>query len=230
MTLSHPGRQSATAARDVAPVAALVPAALFALVLAVGAAADPIDPDPWRGAYLGLSFGAAMKGDDRVRLAPFGAHPGDLALSGPQVAAHIGFNRRFGVFVWGLQGDLALGDVGDSVSDGTYTATSRINRTASARLRLGVASGAGLPFLTGGVAAADLDYSVTGGGIAIRQETTRTGYVVGAGYEHALAKGWSARGEYLYSNFGKTRVGDSSAGTWATPDFHTLQFGLSRRF
>ena len=199
-------------------------------LLAQGAQAQTAPLPAWNSNYWGASLGFATNGTDRVALAPLGVTPGNLVLAGTDYALQAGFLRQNATLVWGLEADLHLGQIDSKITDGTYTATSTINRSASLRLRAGLPVQDGLLYLTGGVMLAALDYSVSGGGVAIADNSTRAGFVVGAGYEWALRQGWSVRGEYQYANFGRETLSDGVNSTEATPDFHALRLGFNHRF
>ena len=64
-----------------------------------------------------------------------------------------------------------------------------------------------------------------------RKETEhRLGWTAGAGVEYAFAPHWSARLEYLYSQFGKADIGFPSGTRYAsTLDFQSLRVGLNRK-
>jgi outer membrane immunogenic protein len=156
--------------------------------------------------------------------------PGRLAINGAQGAVQLGFLSQGPQLVWGPEGELAFGNIADSVTDGTYTATMRASSVASLRLRAGVPVSSGLLYVTGGIALAEIDYAVSGGGVAISSSSMRAGYDIGAGYEWRIDNGWSLRGEYRYANFGRKILSDGTNSTAATPDFHALRIGINHRF
>src|SRR5438128_716397 len=59
------------------------------------------------------------------------------------------------------------------------------------------------------------------------------GYTVGTGVEYMFAPNWSAKGEYMYYNFGSSRFVTPAAlapfGSFHTDD-HTLKLGVNYRF
>ncbi len=198
-----------------------------------GAALADSLPGQWDGAYWGLSLALAGEGNDRVAVtAPYAGTPGTLSMGGVLGAAHLGWREEANGIVWGVEGDLQLGSVSDSFTAGIYSASSRINQAASLRLVAGVPAGeTGLLFLTGGLAAANVKYSVsTTTGLDISDTSIRTGYALGAGYERQLFSGWNARLEYQYANYGKTTLYDGLAETEETPDYHSLRIGLNHSF
>ena len=91
---------------------------------------------------------------------------------------------------------------------GSAFLTEKENWLASIRGRLGYTWGPGMIYVTGGGTWTGVQ--TTGGatvfppaGIAgtFTTSSTRSGYVVGAGYEWMIAPNWALRGEYLYYGF-----------------------------
>ncbi|WP_159440061.1 outer membrane protein [Phaeovulum vinaykumarii] len=207
-------------------------AAGLSLVAAQPLAAQESEVE-WSGIYAGIALGAAFNGDDDVRVDPAAVTPGTLEMNGSQAVVSLGYNWGEEGIVWGVEGDIQLGSVEDSVTGGGVSATSKIDKAASIRLRAGLpVLSSGLVYATAGVAVAKLDYTVTGAApaVAINSDSTEWGYALGAGYEHAMSNGWSLKGEYMYENFGSTTLSDGAQSTKATPDFHTLRLGLNRQF
>jgi high affinity Mn2+ porin len=60
----------------------------------------------------------------------------------------------------------------------------------------------------------------------------RVGYVVGAGLDYPLNARWSARAEYLYTNFGLTGFlfGSAPARYDSQVDLHRFRVGLNYKF
>ncbi|MFN4100435.1 MAG: outer membrane protein [Pararhodobacter sp.] len=188
----------------------------------------------WDGTYAGLSLGYACCGRDRVQLAP--APPGvfgTMEESGAFAGLHLGHNWQRGNTVVGVEADVSFGRIGDELEDGTSSASVRINPAMSLRARFGHTVGNGLVYATGGVAAARIAYSAgdTAVGSDIQSTYNVPGVTAGLGYEHMLAGGaWSARAEYSYTLYRGRDLTDGVQTTRATPDYHAIRFGLSRRF
>src|SRR3974390_3261677 len=130
---------------------------------------------------------------------------------------------QFDEFVVGVEGDFdgatSTGNsqaifpslAGIPSSTDAFAANQKINWLTTARGRLGVSTGSGLAYITGGAAwenrttaaiisadTAVATYAQSGTG---KFTQTRTGYVLGAGYEWMFAPGWSLRAEYLFYDF-----------------------------
>ena len=103
------------------------------------------------------------------------------------------------------QGDFVLGD--------NFKSSTQWN--GSARLKLGYPWGALLPYVTGGIAFADVNISsnfvATPLAFANRATSasasdTLVGWTAGAGLEYSLNPSWSIGAEYRYADYGSTNV------------------------
>jgi outer membrane immunogenic protein len=65
-----------------------------------------------------------------------------------------------------------------------------------------------LLYVTGGFAYARADITVTGPGVSASESKTRTGWTVGAGWEHKFTQKLSGKIEYLYVDLGNTAYFD----------------------
>lgn|SRR5208283_813517 len=148
-----------------------------------------------------------------------------LNKPGFTVGAELGYNWQVGLFVFGFETDIggltaSSRTVSNGFIKGTATpATSFFPSTLSQRVndglygtvrgRLGVTFDRLLIFATGGLAYTAGNYGFTyfdtltpsGGGVAA---PNKLGYVVGGGLEYAITDNWSVKGEFLYSQFGKS--------------------------
>lgn len=201
----------------------------------------------WGGPYLGVLAGHGWIGSKGATTAGDGSANAIAATesarnkaSGAQVGAFGGMNWQFGNLVAGLESDIAfskthadqVAESTQSVDLGYYPASSRLQASlrydfqwlATARARLGYASGNMLFYGTGGLAflresQRRTQYRDTAGPDNLSPDNlygnfteptftettarTRKGWTVGSGVEVALGKRWALKAEYLYSRFGK---------------------------
>ena len=106
---------------------------------------------------------------------------------------------------------------------------------ASLRGRVGYDIGAWTPYLTGGIAWMSTRYSridLTTGNEDANPANVRVGWTAGAGLDYRLDSRWSARAEYLYTNFNLSGFAFGSAPSrYDTQyDLHRVRFGLNYRF
>lgn len=133
---------------------------------------------------------------------------GDYDLSGWLAGVNLGANVTVADgIVAGVVADIAWSNIGDGDAV-------EINWTGSLRGRLGIDGGAFLPYLTGGLAVANVDL--------YGDDQTHLGWTVGAGVEVAVAEDLSLDLLYRYSDYGA--VDDFSLNT------HQVTVGLNWRF
>lgn len=192
----------------------------------------------WRGFYAGLNGGYAW-GSGGSTFVDNGVVAGRLDAIDPDGwfgGAQLGYNAQFGSFVLGVEGDFQGtgidGSSLDSIGGSAFRSSSDMNWFSTLRARAGFAADRVLIYVTGGVAWADVDYSLYDFDHATRYSggDTLTGYAVGGGVEWALANNWTFKGEYLYIDLDDAKF--TGGGTSASFDnaFHTVRFGLNYKF
>jgi outer membrane immunogenic protein len=201
----------------------------------------------WSGCYIGAQVGYGWLRDNNTETfggAVTAVSPTNTAdPSGLKVGGMLGCNWQWsGPFVVGLEGDGEWADInGGSVTypgsgaggpDDFYEA--QIRWQASARGRVGYAFDRTLFYATGGAAFARIRhiYTVAVVGPAEEISTTRTGWTVGGGVEHAFAPNWTARVEYRYADFGTITNVSTVFGATQDHDLteHAVRFGLAYKF
>ena len=118
--------------------------------------------------------------------------------------------------------------------------TGAIPWQGSLRARLGLPVGNSLFYATGGLAVGQIDasyYCSSGCGRPRLKSysTTRVGWTLGAGIEHAFhGSNWIGRVEYRYTDFGSaTHVTPNWSGTFGQTESvteHAVRFALSYKF
>jgi outer membrane immunogenic protein len=146
-------------------------------------------------------------------------------MKGAVFGGQIGYNWQMGAWVFGIEGDydgVSISGTGSAIFPSrlapghtdAFTATEKINWLASLRGRVGYAFGLGMLYFTGGGAweGVTTDATISANtGVHIFSESaagsfsaTRSGFVVGTGYEVMIDRNWTARAEYLFYDFGKS--------------------------
>lgn len=199
----------------------------------------------WSGCYVGLNGGAGTVGSNftttvgagtylvagdsaEVSNDGTGSRNGANALGGGQ----IGCNWQSNTIVLGIEGDFdyfkstaayvnntsLLPVSGNAFAIGQSLTTDYF---ASVRSRIGIAADRNLAYITGGVAFTHASYTesysdaVGGAGVATASQFL-TGWVAGAGWEHAFTDHWLFRFEYLISGFPKINASGVIAGPGGT--------------
>ena len=116
-----------------------------------------------------------------------------------------GANYQYGVWVFGIEGDINyLGfkkEFSPGAAGGGLVAKASVDAFGTVRARAGYAFDRWLPYITGGVAIGNvkIDEHVFGES----KSETQVGFAVGGGLEYAFSDHWTARAEYLYVDLGK---------------------------
>ncbi len=236
----------------------------FAADLPVKAPVPPPAPFwSWTGFYGGVHLGA-VAGNAHVG-DPFGPSIfGDnVFTTGAIGGIQAGYNFQNGAFVFGIEGDFSGADTRGTntcfaFSGLTVSANCRVNNDWFATLtgRAGLATGTNghtLLYAKGGAAATNTHIDLTTNnlfGVFVSPsnsvDTTRWGWTVGAGIEHAFSPAWSLKLEYNYMDFGRFGATSpasllvSPAGvilavvpptaTRVNEQFHAVKVGLNYRF
>jgi outer membrane immunogenic protein len=152
----------------------------------------------WTGFYVGINGGGGF-GSTRWNSTPDLAI-GNAKVSGGLAGGTAGYNLQAGgPFVLGIETDLDWSGI-----KGTATPAScapgcnlQIPWLGTARLRFGYAFNTIMPYVTGGVAAADLKTAIQGSGFGTEQ-VTNLSWTAGAGIEFVIAGGLRAKIENLH--------------------------------
>jgi opacity protein-like surface antigen len=164
-------------------------------------------PYDWSGLYVGAHVGAGFSYRNWTLTEGATVDAGDAVMLGGQV----GYNLQAGRWVTGIEGDASWGNLKDEsiCPDGTNTCWTRQRWLSTATARLGYAFDPALFYLKGGAAFTHLDFFKTAQIPSVLDESgggNRTGWVVGAGMDYALANSWILRLEYDYLDFGSRSV------------------------
>jgi outer membrane immunogenic protein len=181
----------------------------------------------WTGCYIGghVGYGWGRKHNtDNSNSDWFLGQAIDVDTHGVLGGGQVGCNYQFtSNFVIGIEGTLSAADINGSTTVSTAITPGLLNVVASAKTdwlatmtgRLGYSFDRSLLYMKGGVAWAhdryggDWSVAVIGNGTiagSVSATETRTGWVIGAGWEYAFAKNWSATLEYNYMDFGTQTI------------------------
>jgi outer membrane immunogenic protein len=188
----------------------------------------------WTGFYIGGHVGGAFNGSNDFSglvLSDYSAR----VLGGLQVGADWQFSPSW---VLGLEGQYSwLGNGGlNAAFPGGFVYTSNQRGIGSITGRFGYTWGPGLVYVKGGYAYSDNRDTLTFAGVPVAfilDGNHRNGYTVGAGLEYMFAPNWSAKGEYMYYDFGSTHFVSPGPlvpfGNFRF-DEHTFKVGVNYRF
>jgi outer membrane immunogenic protein len=171
----------------------------------------------WSGFYVGVNGGGGW-GNSRFDSS------GRFGTSGGVAGGTVGYNAQIGSWVLGFEGDIDWSNVGGSTSSAGCPGCSVQNDwLTTARGRVGYAFGHWLPYVTGGLAAGNVNATAPG---FAGMDSTQVGWTAGAGVEYGLARNWSMKLEYLHVNLGRFDCGLSCGP--AAPDNVSFNDNLVR--
>ena len=227
----------------------------------------------WNGFYVGLNGGYGWTNVDAgivavgpASIADFGAVGLDSHARGAVFGGQLGYNWQLSPnWVLGFEGDFdGAGITGTAAAVTTsglkggatdgFLATERLNWLATIRGRIGYTWGNGLFYFTGGGAwensthnilvSTNTLFGIVSNSAAASFDTTRSGFVLGLGYEWLIAQNWTARLEYLNYDFSSNggngvtfafptcaRAGGCGAiGTASERDLSVIRVGANYKF
>jgi outer membrane immunogenic protein len=217
---------------------ATVPALAADLAARPYTKAAPYVPQPiynWTGFYIGGHLGGAFSSNNNFNGLTTGNNNNGRFLGGVQVGGDYQFAPNW---VLGIEGQYSwlANNNGGVIFPGAFVYTNNQRGLGSVTGRVGYTWGPALLYVKGGYAFSDNNENVTFGGAPIAfafDSDHKNGYTVGAGVEYMFAQNWSAKVEYQYYNFGRSRFIAPAAlvpfGSFTTDD-HVVKAGLNYRF
>jgi outer membrane immunogenic protein len=178
----------------------------------------------WAGFYVGLNAGYGFGTSD------WNVPTASTSPKGVLAGLTLGYNAQWGVWLFGLEGDLDYSGMKGSAACGAFTCDTKLPYFGTARARFGYTGWTNwLPYITAGAAFGDVKgtNSATGSG-----DKLKFGYAAGVGLEYALWSNWSVKGEYLYTDLGVAECG-AACGTPTTRitfKASMVRFGVNYRF
>ena len=191
----------------------------------------------WTGLYIGAHAGFGGGSSHAVLTDPATSATRNV-FNGMIGGVQAGYNYRLpSGLLLGVEADFTFPSYFTSNSVVSFLATpnsfvtEQWDYVATARGRVGYAQGAWLVYATGGLAwAGERFVNVPAIGDEEKVLNTRLGWVAGAGVEYAFAPHWSARLEYLYSQFGHADIAFPSGTQYTSSlNFQSLRVGLNRK-
>ena len=180
--------------------------------------AAPVSVYNWSGFYAGANLGGEFL-RDKVEV------PGASRTLSPSTVfggVQAGYNFQTGPWVLGVEADVGYGRAVKSATVGGEAVRVEKTWSGTARARAGYAADRFLVYGTGGLAWANFKVQDA----PASRNTTRAGWTVGLGGEYAVTQNVSLKGEYLYADYGKANVGNSSH---ALTD-HLVRVGANYKF
>jgi outer membrane immunogenic protein len=239
-----PGKGSALAATGIRRLTL----AALSIAGAIGVAAPSFaaggfgsPPYNWTGFYLGAQVGAGRAKDDirdeSLNLPGFSDYSDQFHMNGATGGIYGGYNHQSGLWLVGVEADAELADVNGTNPNWPFGDETRakIRAQGSLRGRVGyLIYHHSLLYVTGGFAFADIKTEYVDGSNLDSYSHNRTGWALGAGFEHVFSPNWVGRIEYRYADFGHvTDVATTTDPGWQYHnDFseQALRIGIAYKF
>ena len=220
----------------------------------------------WGGWYVGGNAGGAWGRSEAASAFVNGTAPianqQAVSAASPQLdpdgftaGGQVGYNHQVDRWLFGVEADASYFGLKQArsvtapapIGISSFTTTNSVTTDwlVSVRPRVGYAVDRTLFYATGGLALTEVKFGssftdTTGQSEAARFSKTAVGWTAGAGVEHVFTNNWSAKVEYLYSDFGKqSATGPVFAGGNVTPSIiahdidlktNTVRGGLNYHF
>ena len=234
----------------------LIGATLAASLAVPGLAADlPRAPAPapvvaapmaynWSGFYVGVHGGGFWGSTDWTVSNAAGAltngNIGGSASDGWLLGVQVGFNIQSGQWVFGVEGQWSWANADGDLTCangplGRISCNAELNRVATLAGRVGIAFDRSLVYAKFGGAWVDGDFTaaITGLG-SVTQGVSRSGWMLGLGWEYAFGNNWSGKIEYNFLDLSDASRTFTRGANFATvtldPEAHILKLGLNYRF
>ena len=190
----------------------------------------------WTGLYAGVNAGYySISGDITQPGFPTTSGNGDGGFFGGQIG--VNWQAPGSPWVFGLEADVGatFSDRGDPPAATVNTIRVDLGTIGTARGRVGYAVDRALWYVTGGLAWADHEVTLSGPAIggSISTSKVHTGWTIGGGLEWAFANAWSAKIEYLYMSLGNEHYFPNIVGAPGFEigfDIQTIKAGLNYNF
>jgi outer membrane immunogenic protein len=191
----------------------------------------------WTGVYIGVNAGYGWGN------ASWGNAGNIYSATGGLFGGQLGYNWQLGQMVYSLEGNIDITDLQgtiDGLACGKVRCSAKdllLSTMPAIRARFGMALGRWLPYFAFGMAVGDIrtdTYGNVAKNVFGLEEINQTsaGWTVGVGIEGALINNWSAKLEYLYTDFGSTKCAlfCLPAGTTFDYTMRGVRAGLNYRF
>lgn len=176
----------------------------------------------WSGFYAGVMGGYGWS-----------SNSGGNNFKGGFGGGTIGYNWQAAQFVFGVEADAAGSSIKAAATSDGVTVNDSIRALGSATGRLGVAVNSALLYVKGGYAFANNRVNALSGGVSFTESKMHSGWTLGGGVEYMFLPHWSAKAEYMYSDFASKNyfsnvvVGGIDSGR---QQIHTVKGGINYHF
>ena len=188
----------------------------------------------WTGCYVGGNVGYGWAPTDWTPVGSSATRTHDV--NGAVAGGQVGCDLQAGNIVFGVEGMFDWSGMSGSASPAGVNIHTDLNWLATVTGRVGLPVDRALFYVKGGAAWVNADYAFGLFGVNFQgNETTQTGWTVGAGVEWSFAPAWSVKLEYNFMDFGRDTPRFCVGGACGTvfnidQDVHMVTVGLNYRF
>jgi outer membrane immunogenic protein len=191
----------------------------------------------WDEFYVGLNAGEIF-GDSNKVTESAANRVGNFHTDGLAGGGEIGFNAHYGHWMLGIEADVSGSGAQGSRTcvNPAYTCYTEQHWFVSLRPRLGWAIGNFIPYVTAGIGYGDITSYRNSTSLGITNDNltsnAEAGYIAGFGGTLMFDKNWSAKIEYLYTDYQDSHVLNDAQTSTSSILLHTSQVraGVDYRF
>ena len=190
----------------------------------------------WTGFYAGVTAGYGWgdyQQDDNG-----GGGTQSFDMDGFVGGGTLGYNSQLESVVLGIETDFSISDINGSndsypgwICNGVNACSNDVDWFGTVRARIGLPMDQFLPYITGGLAIAEVDSgdSPVDGGVFTRFDKVQLGWTIGGGLEAAVTENLSVKAEVLYVDLGDVKAGNA-VGFHVENDFTVARVGVNWNF
>ena len=197
-------------------------AAIVAASIPVQASAQSVPAYDWSGFYGGVYTTAFAEGHSTHNNLSTGNTTGEFDLDGRMTGIALGFNKQQGQLVFGGEVDAGFGSIegNTEVICSLGGCVTDVASVFTARGRVGFAYGPFLPYLTAGLALANVEVDINNG--LGEGDENLLGYAIGLGSEYAVTDRFTLKADLIYTDFKDFEVEvDAGGGSTVTDEIET---------
>lgn len=184
-----------------------------------------VAPFDWTGVYLGVMGGYGIASHAAIN----GIQLTNADLKGGFIGSTLGYNYQIGQFVIGIEDDGAWSGISKTWPIGFGSLQDNILAIGSLTGRAGFAANNFLIYGKSGYAYMLNEISATGPGGFVWERRLHSGWTVGGGLEYGFTNNWSAKAEYMFTQYLATPYLSLNNAT-ITTDVQTVKLGINYRF
>jgi outer membrane immunogenic protein len=187
----------------------------------------------WTGFYIGGMGGYGWSDQVQASIGGLTVSTSSNDLKGGFAGGTLGYNSQMGNWVSGIEADGAWSDIKYSQSAFGVTVADKIQSLGSVTGRIGYLPVQSLMlYFKGGYAWAENEVSAAGFGLTFAESRFHSGWTVGTGLEYMFVPNWSAKFEYMWTDYGNANYLSNfvPGGIGLSATVNTVKAGVNYHF